>query len=244
MGYGTKMQQHQNPVKSGDGAFSPANQTSLQEQLGPQENVLAVFPVDLNAQLQFAAGSVALTDQRLLVQEPSAHNQGSGQAWRAWPLDGALALRQFDHGGIGTVELHDASRRLATWRYTLRLHDQALRLVQLFEQQVQALRTGVAPQGADDGLAADGEEDFGVADGQAIPSTWVLLRLWRFAHPYRWQLALGFFLTMASTAATLIPPYLTIPLMDDILIPFQNGQQIAPGLVGMYLGARIRREKK
>jgi ATP-binding cassette subfamily B protein len=24
------------------------------------------------------------------------------------------------------------------------------------------------------------------------PSTWTLFRLWRFAQPYRWQLALGF----------------------------------------------------
>jgi ATP-binding cassette subfamily B protein len=54
----------------------------------------------------------------------------------------------------------------------------------------------------------------------------VLLRLWRFARPYRKQLLAGFLLTLASTAATLVPPYLTIPLMDDILIPFQNGQQI------------------
>ena len=32
------------------------------------------------------------------------------------------------------------------------------------------------------------------------PSTWVLLRLGRFAHPYRGQLFLGFALTLASTA--------------------------------------------
>jgi hypothetical protein len=51
----------------------------------------------------------------------------------------------------------------------------------------------------------------------------VLLRLWRFAGPTG-QLLLGFALTLASTAATLVPPYLTIPLMDEILIPFQNGQ--------------------
>jgi ATP-binding cassette subfamily B protein len=58
-------------------------------------------------------------------------------------------------------------------------------------------------------------------------STWVLLRLWRFARPYQGKLLLaGFLLTLASTAATLVPPYLTMPLMDEVLIPFQNGQQI------------------
>ena len=67
----------------------------------------------------------------------------------------------------------------------------------------------------------------------------MLLRLWRFARPYRKQLAAGFALTLASTAATLVPPYLTIPLMDDILIPFQNGKQIDPLLVLMYLGGLL-----
>jgi ABC-type multidrug transport system fused ATPase/permease subunit len=54
----------------------------------------------------------------------------------------------------------------------------------------------------------------------------VLLRLWRFAKPYQGQLLLGFLLTLATTAAQLVAPYLTIPLMDKILIPFQNGEKI------------------
>jgi ATP-binding cassette subfamily B protein len=52
----------------------------------------------------------------------------------------------------------------------------------------------------------------------------VLLRLWRFAKPYQGQLLLGFLLMMGATGATLVPPYLTLPLMDRVLIPFQNGQ--------------------
>jgi ATP-binding cassette subfamily B protein len=63
----------------------------------------------------------------------------------------------------------------------------------------------------------------------------VLLRLWRFAKPYQWKLLTGFLLTLASTAATLVPPYLTIPLMDKVLIPFQNGHQIDPAYVMQLL---------
>ena len=59
----------------------------------------------------------------------------------------------------------------------------------------------------------------------------MLLRLWRFARPYRLPLLSGFVLTLASTAATLVPPYLTIPLIDEVLIPFQNGKDIDTGLV-------------
>ena len=46
----------------------------------------------------------------------------------------------------------------------------------------------------------------------------------------------GFLLTLASTGATLVPPYLTMPLMDKVLIPFQNGQPINRNLVLMLLG--------
>ena len=60
----------------------------------------------------------------------------------------------------------------------------------------------------------------------APPSTWVLLRLWRFAKPYKWQLLTGFMLMLGSTAAALVPPYLTMPLMDNVLIPYQNGHPI------------------
>ena len=67
-------------------------------------------------------------------------------------------------------------------------------------------------------------------------STWGLFRLWRFAKPYQWRLLAGFLLTLASTAATLVPPYMTMPLMDEVLIPFQNGKDIDHDLVMLYLG--------
>jgi ATP-binding cassette subfamily B protein len=66
-----------------------------------------------------------------------------------------------------------------------------------------------------------------------------LFKLWRFARPYRGQLLLGFVLTLASTAATLVPPYLTMPLMDDVLIPYQNGKSIEPETVTWYLLALL-----
>jgi ATP-binding cassette subfamily B protein len=71
------------------------------------------------------------------------------------------------------------------------------------------------------------------------PSTWTLFRLWRFARPYRGQLLAGFLLTLLSTAATLVPPYLTMPLMDEVLIPFQNGAPIDGHRVTMMLGGLL-----
>ena len=69
----------------------------------------------------------------------------------------------------------------------------------------------------------------------APPSAWTLFRLWRFAKPYKRPLLGGFILTLLATAATLVPPYLTMPLMDKVLIPFQNGKPIDNQLVTWLL---------
>ncbi|MEO5606807.1 MAG: ABC transporter transmembrane domain-containing protein [Polaromonas sp.] len=231
--------------------------TGLRSQLASEENVLCTLPVDLDQQLRFAAGLLVLTDRRLLATDADGH-------WSSWPLSGganaqvqALALTHFDHAGVATLELHDAGAvppcRLASWRFTLGGNVQALRLTRLFAQQQALVRMGAAkalPSGAHDdahacpqcNLPLPPDSDVCPACARktpAPPSTWVLLRLWRFARPYRFQLLSGFLLTLASTAATLVPPYLTIPLMDDVLVPYQNGQQIESGKVGLILGALL-----
>ena len=218
----------------------------LQAQLATDENVLASLPVDLDAQLHFQPGLLALTTQRLMAWQagaPASDNDG----WQAWPLTPDLSLKHSDHAGVGMLELHDSQARRGLWRYTLGLDPQAQRLMKQFDRRLAGI--GQTAQLAEDltlcpscnaPLPPD-SEDCAVCGKElhTPPSTWVLLRLWRFARPYRKQLAAGFALTMASTAATLIPPYLTIPLMDDILIPFQNGQHIDPMLVVMYLGGLL-----
>jgi ATP-binding cassette, subfamily B, bacterial len=248
------MQHKHPPVSSSASAYTDPSEESalegLSSQLANQENVLCTLAVDLNPELHFSKGLVALTGQRLL-----AFGQTSG--WSSWdvvtpagtPVQG-LRLRHFDHAGVGTLELHDEHSRLASWRFTLGANPQALRLVRLFTQYRTAAGSNAALGSADVEVAVcpecdlplppDSEECPACArELHTPPSTWVLLRLWRFAHPYRWQLLAGFLLTLASTAATLVPPYLTIPLMDDILIPFQNGQQIETSKVAWLLGGLL-----
>ena len=235
--------QHHHPVDA-FGVLNGPLGAGLRAMLAPEENVRAALEVDLSADLRFGTGLLVVTSARLL-----ACNPGSG-AWQDWHLRPGLALRLLDHGGVGTLELHDTDRRLAFWRFTLGVQAQALQLVQRFEQQVERLvfpRTAPTEEAEEARCPAchallppDTEECPACARAQPPqPSTWVLLRLWRFARPYRLQLAAGFGLTLASTAATLVPPYLTIPLMDDILIPFQNGKQIEPGLVLLYLSGLL-----
>ena len=62
-----------------------------------------------------------------------------------------------------------------------------------------------------------------------------LARVLSFARPHASMAILGIFLTLASTAAALVPPYLTMPLVDRVLIPKQAGEAIPFSQVLWYL---------
>jgi len=181
-----------------------------------------------------------LTDQRVLFCS------GVQKAWQSWPLQPDLSLKLSDHAGVGALALVSPKGQLAVWRFTLGLQSAVARWVSQFEnQRVQLSGDGLplqqnvlvpvcpvcqaAMREDEDDCPRCGREDL------APPSTWTLLKLWRFAKPYKMSLLAGFVLTLASTAATLVPPYLTMPLMDEVLIPYQNGVAIDSGLVAFYL---------
>ena len=206
------------------------------------EAVLAWVGLDLDGRLCFGEGLLALTDRRLLARTAGEPD------WREWPLREGLALGRQDHGGVGSLELFDGGVLRARWRYTLGRDRAAKQAVDQFDLLVTALRTGRAsvplgqivcpacktpiPQGREECPACE-------RNIHAAPSTWTLFRLWRFARPYQGQLLAGFILTLVATAATLVPPYMTMPLMDEVLIPFQNGVPIPVAKVGLYLGGLL-----
>lgn len=211
-------------------------------QLIDQETILAWLPIDLDTQLHFSAGLIVVTNKRLLAK------MLGDEAWQAWHYRNGLSLTQRDYAGIGCLELYDPHARLSFWRYR-RGNDAAVsRLIHRFtEQRDYHLAGKLAP--SSDGLTQcpscstylSSEEVCTVCEKQnhTPPSTWTLFRLWRFAQPYKGRLLIGFLLTLCSTAATLVPPYLTMPLMDNVLIPYQNGQPINRDLVTLYLSGLL-----
>jgi len=213
-------------------------QHDVQARLQSGEALVASVELDLDANLRFAPGIVVVTDRRLLAKVG-----GSGD-WMAWPYRQHLSLSHHDHAGVGTLELHDDQGRLACWRYTLGHNPEALRLIDHFENQRDAIVTGCPVQEPEQAVCPSCKaplppdvDDCPICTREmhTPPSTWTLFRLWRFAKPYQGQLLAGFLLTLASTAATLVPPYLSMPLMDNVLIPYQNGQKIDVSLVTLYL---------
>ena len=213
--------------------------TEVEPQLATGEKTQAWVEIDLDSRLQFANGLVIVTDKRLLARAPGE------TTWNEWPLHSGLKLNHLDHAGVGTLELIDEQGRLACWRYTLGHNLAALRVIAEFDLHLQSLITGQPIERSQEDFCPKckaplepGQDECPICTREIStpPSTWTLLRLWRFAKPYKWQLLAGFLLTLASTAATLVAPYLTMPLMDKVLIPFQNGQPIDWTLVSTYLG--------
>ena len=214
----------------------------LQGQLAAGERIQAWLELDLDQRLQFSRGLVAVTDRGLHALAPGE------TVWQHWPIQAGLTLNHNDHAGVGMLELLDDRGRLGCWRYTLGHNLAALRVITEFDLHRDSLVSGQPVARPDDETCPKckapippGEDECPICNREATvaPSTWTLFRLWRFARPYRWQLFLGFALTLASTAAQLVPPYLTMPLMDEVLIPFQNGKPIDWSLVSLYLGGLL-----
>ena len=197
---------------------------------------LATLDIDLDDQLAFSTTQLVLTDTRI------------SDGRQSWALSADLHLSHHDHAGVGTLELDDGKRRLARWRYTLNRNPAAMRFEREFNRQRDSIASGLPPPPAVAGfcpicqspLPPDEEDCPNCArELHTPPSTWTLLRLWRFARPYQGMLLAGFLLTLAATAATLVPPYLTMPLMDDVLIPYQNGKPVDWGRVTWLLGGLL-----
>jgi len=205
-------------------------------QLESGESLEAWFEPDLDQQLHYARGLVLLTSRRILSIE------GAGSLGQAWPLDSETTLRATEHGGTGTLELVCPFVRLTHWRYT------AARAANVFQfiQRLADLRSSQNGQNGRNsttvcpscGAVVNTQDGrcLACAAGPPRPSLSALYRLVSFARPRAGIIFLGFLLTLTSTAVGLVPPYLTMPLLDRVLIPHQSGQAADFSLVAWYLG--------
>jgi len=202
------------------------------------ENALTSVEVDLDTRLHFVSGLLLLTDKRLLARAP-----GETQ-WQSWPIRQDLKLTHHDHAGVGHLELTDTNGLLAHWRFTLGHNLQAIRLLDQYEALRESQVSGQPVEGDDQEVCPnckaplESDQDVCPICTKVIhtpPSTWTLFRLWRFAKPYKGQLLAGLLLTLTGTGANMVTPYLAKPIMDNVLIPYQNGAHVDLWLVVTYL---------
>jgi len=233
----------------------------LAAELRPDETPLCWFEPDLDHNLRYRPGLVVLTEQRLLSWESpddalsrqefhdedatlSSRSSRRQPRWQSWPLEAGLSLRVREHGSAGVLEWVSASQRLAYWRYSMARAVGARRLAAALD----ALREGRrfepsthAPPGSAEcascGATLLAHHAACPRCGAMRPKPPVksLWRLHRFARRWILPILLGFGLTLVATAASLIPPYLTMPLMDEVLIPYEYGQRDDLSPVKWYL---------
>lgn len=217
-------------------------QIRISSALDEHEQIHAWLETDLDGQLNFSSGLVVITAHRILAR--MAHDEN----WQVWSCRQDMKLTYQDHAGICSIELSDTHTRLACWHCTLSRHSAVDQLIIHFSRLIaarsdEATAKLAGSQAVDnESAAAESGENTSASDQEATaapPSTWTLFRLWRFARPYKWQLLTGFMLMLGSTAAALVPPYLTMPLMDNVLIPYQNGHPIDVDLVTLYLSGLL-----
>lgn len=189
---------------------------------------------DLGNDSRYREGLVVLSERRVL----GTRDDGRFEVWTLSTVEGIKAKERV---GLGLLELLGETGRLAHWRYTGGRAPGVHRLV----ARLETLRN-TGPD-CDQSTAETTCPACGVAlapDQIVCPTctpaeeTRVASSLWRlakFARPHLgWAIA-SISLTIAGTAAGLVPPYLTKPLLDEVLIPYQAGYSVQPGLVRYYL---------
>jgi ATP-binding cassette, subfamily B, bacterial len=199
----------------------------LRDVLTGNEKVLAFVVLDINSQRLFDDILLALTGSRLIE-----HQRKDNQV-RVWDLDDHHALRSTVFSGLGNLVFLEGQQPLASWSFTAAKAPEVSRLVITTNAAAQSRRdrqklgelanrqTTCPSCGAT--LSSDNPICLNCNPAAAPAPTKSLLRLMRFTTHRLGILVLGVVLTLLATVAGLIWPYLTMPLIDKVLIPWQNG---------------------
>jgi ATP-binding cassette subfamily B protein len=179
-----------------------------EKQLVTGERIIARLLIDLDASLHFHGGLIVLTNARLLHVEAS-HFQD-------WKLAAVQDLKLEEMGATAAIHLMHSEASVWHWRIT----SGHLREVEAFVAKFKEQR-GTATSESDE---SEDDEDVFSAE-EPITETFTnlpLLRLFKFSSKWYKLMLLGFVLTVASTGSGLVGPWLTMSLVDDVLIPLQS----------------------
>ena len=219
--------------------------------LADGETILAACRFDLDGRLHYTDGWIVLTDRRVIADEPASADGAGTTGPRSWPLDGDAHLEVRLRAAVGRIELSRQGRVVARWLFTpgrakgVHALEDAFdaRSALLRDHEVVGGRPARGPRKAEPSSAAEepqpavsgrGDDDFPPPSAGA--ASWrALARVISFARPHAGMAILGGVLSLASTTAALVPPYLTMPLVDQVLIPKQNGVAVPFSLVWWYL---------
>jgi ATP-binding cassette subfamily B protein len=209
----------------------------------PGESVLASCRFDLDESLRFADGWIVLTSRRLLSDDPATARPPAGGRPLEWPLDAGTEFDVQLRAAIGRIELVRDGKVIVQWRFTAARAKGIHALEDVFDQLVhgRAQPVSASPATPSRPIAPPPSKALDEDEADAGPqASWKsLIRLAGFARPYLGTALVGGLLSLASTTAALVPPYLTMPLVDRVLIPRQQGEQVSFTIVWWYLGGLL-----
>ncbi len=200
------------------------------------ESPLAWVIVDLDTSLCYETSLIVLTTCRvvsvLAPKETDLSDLSGPSGPRScvcdWPLEAIDGAQAQEQGSLGRLELCGPGGPLHLWRYTIGRSSLVHRFVQQLGQMRRPDRSASASAGqmamvncpscgvvlaAEQGVCPECQSANGKRAGTSL---W---RLFEIAKPWKWQVLLGFLLMVASTNANLIPPYLTRPIINNVLEP-------------------------
>ena len=196
-------------MQDSESALTSCENDEVHNLLDADECVLTTCRPDLNLKSEFEPHLVVLTNRRILHRAPRG-------TWQKVAILPDQQLTCHEMGGVQTIELLESSQRLAAWRSTL---GQA-KAFQAFREAFLEL----ASREPDSTLVRRAEVAAGNGKSRSSIGRFLhspLFRLLTFARARLNAVLLGFMLTLAATGVSLIPPYLTMPLVDEVLVPSQ-----------------------
>lgn len=214
----------------------------------PEETVLAQLNLDLNDDLQFAAGHAVLTSRRLLAWvDVSLDGKGPGEPTFSWELSQIETTNCRHHLGAGFLDVVGQGRLLKRFRFTAA----EFSIADIFSKEVNRNLAGHAMQGAEASqticpscgavLPADDPVCQVCKPSAQLPPAQSLLRLLRFARPHKYWIGLGLVLMLLGQFAVLTTTYMTIPVIDKVLVPAvtERGGKVEWELLLKYLGMML-----
>lgn len=184
--------------------------------LKPNERIIARLETDLDANLHFHRGLLLLTNLRLISLESAQNAEIDFRTWKLLEIEN-LVLEEL--GATAQIHVLQADEEEFSWRVITGRIREADAFLGRFKEQQRVLRNESARLQRPLDPEADEIEE------SAPPTRAPLFRLFAFAKPW-WQLMLlGFLLTLASTAATMIAPWITMSVIDNVLIPLQSATE-------------------
>ena len=205
---------------------------TVEAQLAAGEKPLVWLELDLDSRLHYASGLLVLTDRRLIDIGPT---EGGAAARRGdWPMRPFGLAAGGDQGLAGERTCGRRCPRVAGGRKPARpvaLHDRPRTASASAGRSVRPASPGERAGGEELAepatvcpscgaiLAADQRTCPDCGRSKDKPAVEFALPVDRLRQARAVDDSVGFVLMVASTSAGLVPPYLTRPLMDNVLIP-------------------------